>query len=111
MRPRLTYGFTLLELSLVLVVFSLILSSVLAVTTQDTRRNRSADLQKKMDAIEAGLLNFRRLNGRLPCPADATLTVTSQYFGQETIAAGACTNSATYTNGHSPNAAQAANFY
>jgi prepilin-type N-terminal cleavage/methylation domain-containing protein len=109
--PRKKTGFTLLELAIVLVILSLMVSGIASMATQNTRREKSTDLQKRMDAIETGLMNFRRKNGRLPCPADATLLITSQYFGVETITAGACTNGASYTSGHSPSAAQAANFY
>ncbi|MDE3016872.1 MAG: hypothetical protein KGI29_08165, partial [Pseudomonadota bacterium] len=54
---------------------------------------------------------FRQRNGRLPCPADGTLAVNTQYFGVETIPAGDCTNGSSYTSGNSPSNTQSADFY
>jgi len=92
-------AFTLIELAIVIGVLSLLIAGIMSVVSQTTRRAKQVDIQTKLDAIEAELIDFRRLNNRLPCPADATLAITSQYFGVETIAPGACTNTAVYSNG------------
>ncbi len=93
------FGFTLLELSVVLLILSVMLSGTLSIVQQEARRSKQADLKTKMDAIETALLNFRRANNRLPCPADGSVAMTTQYFGVEGAAAGTCTNGSTYSNG------------
>jgi len=103
--PRATASnaaFTLLELSLVLGVLSLLIAGILSVVTQNTRRAAMMEVSRKMDVIEAALLNFRRLNGRLPCPADGSYAITSQYFGIEGATTGTCTGgtpAANFTDG------------
>jgi len=83
-------AYTLLELSLVLAVLSLLVAGIMSIVTQSTRRAAMAEVKRKMDVIEAELLDFRRLNGRLPCPADSSLPITSQYFGIEGVPSGWC---------------------
>lgn len=91
-------GFTLLELSITLMILALIISSIMSVLLQNTRRAKMDSLNMKLDAIESKLQSFRMLNGRLPCPADLTLAVTDQYFGLEGVSTGACTTGSTYND-------------
>jgi len=119
-RPK--TGFTLLELSIVLVIISLVIATTFAILTQDVRHAKQTELQIKLDAIQTALLNFRRLNNRLPCPADATLPPTdptsgaaNQYFGVEsTNSTPLCANGSSYSNGNRTVAASpgpTVNFY
>lgn len=94
-------GFTLVELSIVLLIFSLMLGGILAAVTQDIRRKKQAELQMKLDTIEEALLNFRKLNTRLPCPADIDDAVTASTFGTEKATPGTCTG-ANYTYSLAP---------
>ena len=77
------FGFTLLELSIVLVVLSLMVAGFLATITQEARVAQYAELQMKMDAIEQAVIAYtKRSNTRaLPCPADPTLPITDPTFG------------------------------
>lgn len=104
-------GFTLIELALVLAILSLVVAGIAQVAGQTIRHKKADEIKTKMGAIEMALYDFRQRNGRLPCPADGTLAVSNQNFGQETIPAGDCTNGSTYTSGHSPGNAQSANFF
>ena len=94
-------AFSLLELSVVLLVLGLMLGGIMAALTQDTRRNKQVELKIKMDAIEQALGAFVKKNDRLPCPADGTYAVTSAYFGKEggTVGDGTCSTGATYDAG------------
>jgi prepilin-type N-terminal cleavage/methylation domain-containing protein len=83
-------GFTLLELSIVLLVLSLVAGGALAIMTQEIRRNKQNELQTKMDAIQEAMIKFRRQNNRLPCPADATIALSEEKFGMEASNAGTC---------------------
>jgi len=120
-------AYTLLELSLVLVVLSLLAAGIIAIVTQHMRRSAMMEVTRKMDVIEARLLNFRNKWGYLPCPADSNIAyapyaAASTNFGNATITSGnnpPCTNTgaAVYSSysdlasdGGTP-AAQAATFY
>lgn len=94
-------GFTLLELSIVLVVVSLLVAGMLSVSAQRTRAQKMAEVERRLDAIETALLSFRKNYWRLPCPADLTLTMAdaSGLFGMESIPPGDCTNGDGYTSG------------
>lgn len=83
-------GFTLIELSIVLLILSLIGGGLLAALTQNTRLTQQKELQSKLDAIESGLIRYRRQYNRLPCPADGSLTVSDRYFGIEAANSGVC---------------------
>jgi prepilin-type N-terminal cleavage/methylation domain-containing protein len=89
-------GFTLLELSVVLVIASLLISGLLSITMQDARRAKQAALKAKMDTIETAIVNFAKTNNRLPCPADGFAYLTHANFGLEALAAGSCVGSASY---------------
>lgn len=83
-------GFTLLELSIVLLVLSLVAGGVFAIMAQEVRRNKQSELQTKMDAIQNAMIKFRRQNNRLPCPADATAALSDENFGLEASNPGVC---------------------
>ncbi|MEZ5690779.1 MAG: type II secretion system protein [Rickettsiales bacterium] len=91
-------GFSLLELSIVLLILGLMIGGIMSVLTQETRQRKQDDFTRKMTAIEDALAAFVKKNKALPCPADATYLVTNQYFGVEggTTGAGSCVNGATY---------------
>lgn len=91
-------GFTLIELSIVLVVLGLMIGGIMSVINQENRRSKQVDLKTKMDAIEKALGTFVKKNSRLPCPADGTYAITVAQFGKEggTAGIGTCSNGATY---------------
>ncbi len=76
-------GFTLLEMSIVLLVLSLMLGGLLAVMTQETRRSKAEELKQKMDAIEYALVSYSKRSDtqRLPCPANPKLALDHADFG------------------------------
>lgn len=92
------YGFTLIELSIVVVILGLMVGGIMAAINQETRRTKQADLKTKMDAIEKALGAFIKKNGRMPCPADGTYGFTDTKFGREggSTGAGNCGTGATY---------------
>jgi len=76
-------GFTLLEISLVLLILSLMLSGVLAMLAQESRRSNAAELEMKMDAIERALASYSKRSDAyaLPCPSNPELALTHADFG------------------------------
>jgi prepilin-type N-terminal cleavage/methylation domain-containing protein len=83
-------GFTLLELSIVLLILSLIAGGLLTALTQNTRIRKAKELDSKLLTIESALIKFRRQYNRLPCPADGTLLMENSKFGIEASNLGAC---------------------
>ncbi len=84
-------GFTLIELSVVLAIIGVILygsMSLLVVSIQSSQVNTTV---ATMDAIENALLNFRVAFGRIPCPADLTLSASNANYGVEAANTGSCT--------------------
>jgi type II secretory pathway pseudopilin PulG len=91
-------AFTLLELAVVITIIALIGTMGLSASRDMIDTANQVATQNRMDAIEKALLSFWRKNGRLPCPADATLAKTNANYGKE--AAGfATTNKMTCATG------------
>ncbi len=62
-------GFTLLELSVVVLVITLLLGSLLIpLATQVEQRNVS-ETQKRLQEVKEALIGYAMANGRFPCPA------------------------------------------
>jgi len=76
------HGFTLLEMSVVLIVFGLISSLLvtpLAMRSEASRRHTAEDM---LDDITEALIGFALIHGRLPCPSIET-NPTSTAYGLE----------------------------
>lgn len=76
-------GFSLLELSIVLIVFALLASSMVGSLSSQRRLADEHKAQQQLDLALDALYGFAIVNGRLPCPAEATLASTEEIAGQE----------------------------
>lgn len=74
-------GFSLVELSVVLIVIGITLGSGLTILTQKTENDKIEETEAKMDAIEEALIRYMHENYRLPCIADITLDIDNTDFG------------------------------
>jgi len=63
-------GFTLLELSLVVIIMALLAGAALRYATALIDANNIASLNATLDAIDAAMMNYRIANNRIPCPAN-----------------------------------------
>ncbi|HEU5046989.1 MAG TPA: 6-bladed beta-propeller [Rickettsiales bacterium] len=96
-RSRQRAGFSLVELSVVLLIIALITGMAVSSGISVIASARLTATYKKMDAIEQALLAFRKANDRLPCPASLTLLPSDLKYGYEagstsgTVGNGACT--------------------
>ncbi len=86
-------GFTLLELSVVVLVVTLLIGGLLVpLSTQVEQRNIS-DTQLRLLQIRDALIGFAIANGRFPCPATVSSPPASTDLGVENPAGGgACVN-------------------
>src|SRR4051812_3179202 len=65
-------GFTLIELSVVVLVITLLLGSLLVpLATQVEQRNVS-ETQKRLQEVKEALIGYAIANGRFPCPAEVS---------------------------------------
>lgn len=94
-------AFTLLELSIVLVIISVVMGGAMMIFNQSIDKQQVQETQLKMVAIQKALLDYRRAFNRIPCPADATQdmdTTSSNYYGVEAANSGICTGGTPATN-------------
>ncbi|MCH2547287.1 MAG: prepilin-type N-terminal cleavage/methylation domain-containing protein [Alphaproteobacteria bacterium] len=97
-------GFTLVEMSIVLIIMSVVVGGSFAIATNFIRQNKEKTTQEHLDLIEKALLDFRKANNRLPCPADGSVNPDNTNYGIEAANDDAATYS--YCTGGTP----AANF-
>lgn len=83
-------GFTLIEMSVVLVIIGLLMVAAFSLGTSQLTLNRIATTKTKQDAVKNALMSFILRNNRLPCPAIATLTPGAVGYGVEAANAGVC---------------------
>ncbi len=86
-------AFTLIELSIVIVILSLLMAAGLSYRTANLSSANLSALNTTLDVVESALLNYGQTAQRLPYPADLTCAENVAAFGTEvsTIAAGNCT--------------------
>ena len=81
--PSRQSGFSLVELTVVLVIVALLSSGLLLGLSAQRDVASSQEAQRQLDNIKEALLAFAITNGRLPCPAIPTLANTNANAGQE----------------------------
>ena len=76
-------GFSLLELSLVLIVLGLLAGGLLNGLAAQQSTTRQQEAERQLDAAREALLAFAVVEGRLPCPAPANLPESDAAAGRE----------------------------
>jgi prepilin-type N-terminal cleavage/methylation domain-containing protein len=90
--PRTQPGFSLVELTIVMLVVSILLAGVMMPLAMQMDVRRYADTKKTMDQINEALIGFVLVNGRLPCPASATVADGTAGAGTELLSGNVCTS-------------------
>ena len=73
-KPHLTQtGFSLVEMSIVLVIVALLLGSLLPTISSQVEQQRRNETRKQMDEIKEALIGYAIINKSLPCPAKANI--------------------------------------
>jgi type II secretory pathway pseudopilin PulG len=85
-------GFTLAELTVVLIIVGLLLGGMLIPLGAQTDLRYRSDTTKALTDIREALIGYAIVNGRLPCPADRTIATATANAGTEavTVAGGPC---------------------
>ncbi len=92
-------GFTLVELSISVLIISLLIAGIVTIENQRIRVAQRDELDDKLARIGEALYNYRLLNNKLPCPGDSSLARTDANFGlQADGAAGDCSVGATISS-------------
>lgn len=84
-------GYTLVELSVVLVIISLLTAGGLTLGAGMVNQAAHVDTGKILDQLDQSLKDYYIVNGKLPCPASLDLSTTNSSFGAA-INSGACAN-------------------
>jgi len=84
-------GFSLLEMGIVLLIIGMVAGSAAVLMNQQLENAQANETNQKMQVIQKTLLDFRRANNRLPCPANNTLSLMATSFGIEASNPGICT--------------------
>jgi prepilin-type N-terminal cleavage/methylation domain-containing protein len=76
-------GFSLLEMSVVLLIIGIVTGSGMFMLTESLRQKQFNTTKERLALLQQTLLDFRRAFNRLPCPAYQTLAVSTSAFGRE----------------------------
>ena len=88
------YGFTLIEMAMVLMIVGLLLGGMLVPLSAQMDQRNVSDTQKTLSDIKEAIIGYAIANGRFPCPASATSNGVESPVG-----GGNCTN---FYNGFVP---------
>jgi prepilin-type N-terminal cleavage/methylation domain-containing protein len=88
-KPKRQYGFSIIEISVVMLVVSLFLMSIIGLSPIKEQEDTLKGNTQNIEAIEKAIQAFYRLNGYIPCPADPTLPISNPSFGLSTSCSGA----------------------
>lgn len=83
-------GFTLVEMAMVLMIVTLLLGGLVPTISAQMEAQRISETRRQMSEIRDALLGFAVINGRLPCPAQASLATGTTNAGREATAGNSC---------------------
>lgn len=76
-------GFSLVEMAIVLVIVTLLLSGMLPALSGQVEQRHVSETSKQLDEIRQALIGYAIINGRLPCPADGAIATGLANAGRE----------------------------
>ena len=94
----LPYGFSLVEMAIVLAIVGLLLGGLLPTISSQIEQQQTRETRKQLDEIQQALIGYAIINGRLPCPASSTSSG-AENFASGDASGGNCSN---FYNGFVP---------
>ncbi len=85
-------GFTLVELSIVLLIVGLLLGGLLPTLSAQVDQRHIDETRKQLNEIKQALIGFAMINGRLPCPASSTSNGIESFASGGNATNGNCSN-------------------
>ncbi len=89
--PSKTSGFSLIEIAVVLLIISILITIVAIPLTTQLDMQKTADTNKQLEQIKEAVYGFAMANGRLPCPA-LYVNATNHSSGRESFCVAATGN-------------------
>ncbi len=89
-QPYSCRGFTLTEMAIVLAIVGLLLGGLIPTLSTQMESQRINETRKQLSEIQQTLIGYAIINGRLPCPAQATLATGQTNAGVEAITGNTC---------------------
>ena len=83
-------GFTLVEMAMVLMIVGLLLGGLVPTISAQMETQRIGETRRQMSEIKDALTGFAVINGRLPCPAQATIATAAANAGIEATTGNSC---------------------
>jgi len=97
-------AFSLLELSIVLIISALIVSAALTASTNNLKTSKNKITHEKIREIYKSIGNFLAINKRLPCPASLLKSkISDSDYGSEVGVASNCNGSGVYKSSSNAN--------
>ncbi|MFN7095871.1 MAG: type II secretion system protein, partial [Burkholderiales bacterium] len=75
-------GFSLVELSVVLILIGIAVGGLLSIATLKTDADKFKATEEVLDKIEEALIAYTATYQRIPCPGDASLATNNMNFGR-----------------------------
>jgi len=76
-------GFTLIEITMVMLIIVLLMTGLLPTITSQIDLQRTTETRKLLRDIQEALIGYTLIYGRLPCPADPTIATGATNAGLE----------------------------
>ena len=90
-RRRAIEGFSLVEIAVVLVIISVLVTIVAVPLATQIEQRRGDETRKQIELAKEALIGFAMANGRLPCPADPNPMSTNGTASHCQLGTGSCT--------------------
>lgn len=83
-------GFTLVEMAMVLMIVSLLLGGLVPTISAQMESQRINETRRQLNDIREALSGYAIINGRLPCPAQASIATGAANAGGEAVTGNTC---------------------
>lgn len=90
-------GFTLIELSVILLILAIFAVGILSTQRTNTDRGKVESANEELERIQKAIASYVETNGFLPCPARRDLQTDNVNFGRGDVAGETCTPVAVQT--------------